>query len=409
MTDARSSPVAPSQRHEIIDIVRGFALFGVLVANLAFTAQWFATPESVLESMATATIDGYVDLALLYLVDHKFISLFSMLFGLGLAMQVRRARERGQPIGGFLFRRMLVLWLIGMAHAVFVWHGDILQYYAVAGVTLLVFGRFSQRTILMSGLCLGVLSGLMPWIGLLLGQGGVDPGSEEVLARRYQTMTEGSYLDIVRMNMDVIRSDYAKVFGDIASSAVIWYLGPLWKALIGYAIGLSGLHERPEDLARIARRLLPWTLLIGLTVGSIPVVSLVGWDVWLSSGGPWARLLMVPVEFASVALAAGYACILVILWNRGTGRRIIGSLAPVGRTALTNYIMQSVLMVLVLYGIGFGLIGRIGGTLCIAASILIFGMQVAASAWWLRRFRFGPVEWLWRSLSYWKLQPMRRR
>ena len=406
MTEESSAPVALNQRHEIVDIVRGFALFGVLVANLSFTALWFATPGPTLEAMSTATLDGYVDLLQVWLVDHKFIALFSLLFGLGLAMQVRRARERGHSMVVLYLRRMLVLWVIGMAHAILVWHGDILQYYAVAGVTLLFLGCLPRRVVLATGLLLGVLSGLLPFLGWLLDQAAVVP--DAVVEARYRAMTGGSWLDIVRMNLGVIRSDYSKVFDDLAGSALVWYLGPLWKAMIGYSIGLSGLHERPQDLARVARRMMPWFLGIGLSISVVPVVAIIGWDVWLASGGSWARILQVPVEFAAVALALGYACLLIVLWDRGVWHRAIGSLAAVGRTALTNYVMQSVLMVVLLYGIGFGLIGRVGNAACVAMSVAIFATQIAASAWWLRRFRFGPIEWLWRSLTYGRVQPMRR-
>ena len=406
MTKQSSSPVTPTQRHEIIDIVRGFALFGVLVANLSFTALWFATPETTVEAMSTATLDGYVDLLQVWLVDHKFIALFSLLFGLGLAMQVRRARERGHSMTRLYLRRMVVLWIIGMAHAILVWHGDILQYYAVAGVMLLFIGRLPRRIVFATGLLLGVLSGLMPYLGWLLDQ--VAANTDALLEQRYQIMTRGNWLDIVRMNLGVIRSDYSKVFDDLAGSAVVWYLGPLWKAMIGYTIGLSGLHERPQDLVRVSRRLMPWFLSIGLSLSVVPVVAIVGWDVWLTSGGPWARLLWVPVEFAAVALALGYACLLIVLWDRGVWHRAIGSLASVGRAALTNYVMQSVLMVVLLYGMGFGLIGRVGGAACVAMSVAIFACQIVSSAWWLRRFRFGPIEWLWRSLTYGRMQPMRR-
>ena len=178
--------------------------------------------------------------------------------------------------------------------------------------------------------------------------------------------------------------------------------------MLGYAIGMSGLHERGDDLLRAARRFLPWTLVLGLIGNAIPVVILIGWGVWLTEGPLWARLLWVPTEFAAMSLAIAYACGLVILWNRAGSGRVLGLLAPVGRMALTNYLLQSVLFVLVLYGIGLGLVGTIGATICVVVSVVIFTVQIGFSALWLRVFRFGPIEWIWRSLTYLKVQPLLR-
>ena len=140
----------------------------------------------------------------------------------------------------------------------------------------------------------------------------------------------------------------------------------------------------------------------------IPAVALIGWDLWLPDGGLRARLFWSPFEFAAFLLAIAYACGLVILWNRAATTRIVGLFAPVGRLALTNYVMQRVLFVLLLYGIGLGLIGRVGTTACVGLSVAIFCGQVVVSAWWLRFCRFGPLEWAWRSLTYLKPQPIRR-
>ena len=412
MTESVLAPVAPSRRHEIVDIVRGFALFGVLVANMVYTAEWFATPEDVRAALPTAMLDELVGLVLLVLIDFKFITLFSMLFGLGLAMQLRRSRDRGQTLAPIFLRRMFFLWIIGIAHAVLIWPGDILQFYAVVGVVLLFISRFSPGVIVAAAFGLGLVCSLIPALGWVLNAGGIEADAltqtVDEVDPKYLAMTEGSYLDIVRMNIGVIVSDYTNVINDIANSAVIWYLGPLWKAMLGFAIGASGLYERSGDLLRVAKRFLPWTLAFGLAGSLIPAVVLIGWEVWLTEGALWARLLWVPVEFAILSLAIAYACGLVILWNSAGAAPLLGRLAPVGRMALTNYLSQSVLFVFILYGIGLGLVGEIGATVCVVISVVIFAAQIALSGWWLKVYRFGPVEWFWRSLTYLKLQPLRR-
>ncbi|MCH2133131.1 MAG: DUF418 domain-containing protein [Phycisphaerales bacterium] len=406
------NPVAPSSRHEIVDIVRGFALLGVLVANLVYTAQWFATPEEVLAALPTAALNEIVDLFLVVFVDFKFLTLFSMLFGLGLALQIRRAQARGQAFAPTFLRRMILLWIIGVAHSTLIWSGDILQYYAMVGVVLLLLSRLSIRTIVVTAIVLGVLCSLLPVLSWVLHA--VAPEVDSIpeaagdINPKYLVITEGSYLDIIRMNVAITLNDYASVVTDVANSSLYWFLVPLWKAMLGYAIGATGLHERSDDLLRLAKRWLPWTLVLGLAGSLIPAIALIGWGLWLTEGGLVARLLWVLVEFAAVLLAIAYACVLVILWNRGGVARVLGLLAPVGRMALTNYIMQSVLFILVLYGIGLGLVGEIGATGCVIVSLVIFAAQAALSGWWLTVFRFGPLEWAWRSMTYWKLQPMRR-
>ena len=154
------------------------------------------------------------------------------------------------------------------------------------------------------------------------------------------------------------------------------------------------------------RRVLPWALLVGLAGNGYMNA---GWefDLWRPESEFLRAVLTSLHEFWIVSLSIGYLCALVVLHQHPRWGRRISCLAPVGRMALTNYLLHSVSFIVLFYGIGLGLLGRAGSAVCVLLSVAIFAVQIGFSAWWLNRFRFGPVEWLWRSLTYGKLQPLR--
>jgi uncharacterized protein len=166
------------------------------------------------------------------------------------------------------------------------------------------------------------------------------------------------------------------------------------------------LQESERHVA-LFRRVFVWALTIGLVGNAAAGVGAV-LDVEVMAPSSPLTLLWVLVEIAMFALSIAYLCGLALLYQRAAWRRRLAWLAPVGRMALTNYLTQSVLLVLLYYGVGAGLLGRVGTALCLVFCVVLFGLQMVVSAWWLARFRFGPVEWLWRCLTYGRRQPFRR-
>ncbi len=404
-----ASPTEPPSRYVLVDVVRGFALYGVLLANMVWTTQWFALTNGQRAAIPTAATDPVFGFLVFALVDYKFYTLFAMLFGLGFAMQLSKAAERGPGFLRIYIRRILILLVIGLAHGFFLWFGDILHQYALIGLILILFRNRSDRFILTTAAAIALFTALMPFIRFL-GVGGLvfdGSGFEMSAGERFAVMTEGTWRDVVEMNMAFFVAEYSH-WTLAFDSALYWWTSILWKFMVGFVVGRRMWLQNAREHVDMYRRIFPRALLIGL-YGSAFLAAMVWFvdDAYPEVNSALLSLLWLTAEVGLVALSAAYLSGLVLLFQRPAWRRRLEWLAPVGRMALTNYLMQSVLLVALFYGQGLGLLGRVGTTGCIALSIVLFGGQILFSRWWLTRFRFGLMEWLWRSVTYGKLQPLR--
>jgi len=411
-TTGNAAPALGSERFELIDIIRGFALFGVMVANMVWITQWFALTSEDRAAMPTARVDDIVGSLSYLLIDYKFYTIFSMLFGLGFAMQLTRSAQRGQPISALYARRLAILFVLGMAHGILLWFGDILHIYAMIGFVLLNVSGCSDKTLLRWALGIAVLVGSLPfiqWCTITLGwtfeHESTDPNKKTEL---FLAISDGTWLDIVRLNWNAFFDAYTdRILG--MDGTIYWFLSVLWKFLVGFVIGRRMLLQHAEQHLRLYRRVLPWALGIGLIGGGAVWLADAFFDVWLADESSPVSLVWIFIELSTAALSIAYICILVLLFQRPSERRWISMLAPVGQMALTNYLFQSVQLVLLFYGVGLGLMGRVGTTGCLAICFVSFVLQIVVSAWWLRYFRFGPAEWAWRCLTYGQRYPLRRR
>ncbi len=383
------APVSQNERIQILDILRGFAVFGILVVNIG----GFAAPSFWPGYIAPDDLPWYDDLAgklVQFLAEAKFYSIFSFLFGLGFSVQLSRAAAKGRDIRSFYPRRLLILLGFGILHAVLLWTGDILRLYALLGFALLAFHRRATRTLLVWAGIFFSLSFL--FLALFNSQGGAGtagiPGLDLVGMARY-AYTSGTYLEFL-------------LFQAIASLGSFFVLlftqGPSVMALflLGLLAGRLRLFEQLPERRSLAKTTLLCGLALGLAGSSLMVFSNTGWmkALGLTLGAP--------------ALAAAYISALALLSLRPAGARLLAPLGQVGRMALTNYVLQSLVCAFLFYGFGLGLYERVGASILLGASLLIYLAQIPLSLWWLKRFQFGPLEWLWRSLTYRKRQPMRR-
>jgi len=369
-------PVLPSQRIVALDILRGFALFGVL---LAYTLWNLGSPPEETYSRTDRTLNDVLPA----LIDGKFYTLFACLFGLGFAIQLKRAADRGVSIVPIYCRRLLALLLIGLAHALLLRNGDILVPYAVLGFCLLPLRNASNRTLVavavISLLYADVARGVWQLAGLPLPQRPGDTAGLGYLAENYAW----------------VRYWYA--------SAVFSCLDALPLFLVGLYIGRGDFLER----AAAYRRGL-WRILIAGLV--IAVLAYAGRDLLMSSRGP-APLFVVQRlapklwKIHSWGLAAFYASSWLLLCQNVACRRWLAPLGAVGRMSLTNYILQAVFVVPVC--LAFGLFDNVTPSLGLLLGLTVWSVQVPTSVWWLKHFRFGPAEWVWRSLTYGHPQPMR--
>ena len=401
------APVASADRLETLDVLRGFALLGILAMNIRAMAAPFGAymyPYALFD-YAGLNREAYIFTSTVF--DLKMMGLFAMLFGAGAILYAAKSTEAGKAPRALWFRRMFWLLVIGLAHAYLIWDGDILVPYALCGLLLLWWVRRLPARALAAG-AVGLLA-----IGALLslGHGAMWEGMSEAeraqeaemwmptpdqTARQLAHML-GSYPQVVAHRATFVLMSQTFYFAFF----FFWRCGGMM--LLGMALYKWGFLDgrRPaRDYVRAAAICIP----LGLALAWYGTVALervrflmpqrTTADLWNYTGS----------VFASI----GYAAALILLVKRGAAGRLRKALAAVGQMAFTNYLLQSVITSVVFLGWGFGLAGRFDYAQQLIVVAAIWAFQLVVSGAWLGRYRFGPAEWLWRSLTYWQVQPMRR-
>jgi len=399
---AHMTPVRASERIEFIDLLRGAALFGILAANMRGLNAPAATYGHI-----DLLFSGFLDLFAQGLIDTfisgKFITLFACLFGLGFAVQMSRAEARGVRVGSFYPRRLLVLLGFGVIHGALVWWGDILVAYALMGFVLLAFRTRSQQIVLnwAAGILLGVLITMTVMFSVEQVRGPRPPQPHpqrepQELARVVRVFNEGPQTARAAENLRAWTTYLAKDVGVLAFLPTFLFGLWIWRRGV-----IQDLAAHDAAIRKVCVVALP----VGLALSAFHVVA-AGMRV-----GPRPHdLLFLATTAASYygpfVLALGYAAGLALLVQRAEWHRRLAFFAPVGRMALTNYLMQSV--VCVAFFTSTGLYGKVGPALGLVATLLLYSAQVWFSNWWLARYRFGPMEYAWRTLTYGRLGPLRR-
>ncbi len=401
-------PTRPRDRIEVLDILRGFALFGILLVNM----RVFSGPGELSTQLFTGSADRVASGLIEFFAQQKFLSLFTFLFGLGFALQMGRAKARGARFAPIYCRRLLGLLLIGVLHGFFLADVDTLQAYVLVGFLLLFFRHRSPRTILITAfVCL-----LIP-----IGRDAVELKLREIHLANPQAAEEMRREDADRAAARRARLEaYAKgTYGEIVvHRAKFWkrvYFSldfyPSWLGeefvmfLLGLYVGRRRIFENLSVHLPFIRKILWWVLGLGLLCTAVSYAMSQLTDPALPYlTRPLGSLLW---AVGAPALSFFYASILLLLAQRQIWKPRLYPLATAGRMALTNYLLQSVICTTIFYSYGLGLYGQVGPAAGVSLTVLIFVTQIMLSVWWMRRFRFGPVEWLWRTLTYGKLQPMR--
>jgi uncharacterized protein len=392
-TEAASAPAR--ERIVALDVVRGVAVGGILFANVfVFFGLTFLPPERA-AALPTAAADQVALFLERVFVEGKFYSIFSLLFGIGFGVQLARGGDAAVP----RFRRRLRILLgIGAIHAVFIWAGDILMLYALLGFTMPWFARKSDRELLRwTVILLAIPSALYIvaftlWtlVGAATAPAAPGSGMPADILGLIERMGTGSLADAFVGNLVLLAGRWAELFATMRFPKVLgmFVLG-LWAVRTGIAL----------DPAAHRSRLVRWCLLgwgVGLPANLIAAWAFERWPYLPPSPGALLGVAMQAVGIPLLAL--GYAATVALLVV--DGRRFITVFSPVGRMALTNYLTHSIVCVLLSYGFGLALWWRIGASTAIGIAAAIVLAQIPLSALWLARFRFGPVEWIWRRLTY---------
>jgi uncharacterized protein len=408
---AALAPVFEPERIVTLDVLRGIALLGVCVANvwLWFSGIAFRFP-GYREELHRFSLDSAVFFAIAVFVSGKAISTFSFLFGHGFAIQMLRAESRGRSVVPAYVRRLTVLLILGIAHMTLLWYGDILAAYAALGFVLLLFRKRKDRTLLVWAAILLVavplLLGGIPWAFAAAGSPLPTPNLAEIAKQNAATLAafqNGPYPEIVRENLHQAGKFYA-------GRKMPWLLFVLGLFLIGLYAGRRRVFEDVASHRLAFRKIARWGLSIGLPASMVTAVlqSTTEPDVVLAR--PELMLVLMTISMAgTIPLAAGYVATATLALEHPEWQRRFGIFAPAGRMALTNYLTQTVVMLLIFYPYGAGLVGRTGPAFGLVIALAVYAVQMVISRVWLTYFRFGPLEWVWRSLTYGALQPMRIR
>ena len=444
----KAKPVEELERVASVDVIRGVALLGILAMNIV----GFGWPESVYNTPTRDPDAGTIDIALWafnHLVfDTKMITLFSMLFGAGLVLMSDRAETRGAKVRGIFYRRITWLLVIGCIHAYLIWDGDVLVWYALCGFLLYPFRKLRPRTLIITGVCCNLLMvplllsfkyGGMPYmkataerfnakedawkaamkdhpddknIGMLK-PGGWDEGVRDAWK---EMKDEPPKREDFLKQIATHRSGYFKIVKERAKQLI-------WGQTMGFVVGIwwlvggrmligMGLMKLGVFSSQLSHRtyvmMMVWGYGIGMpllifdTYHQITNDFFVGHNLSYMLAG-WEFLLL----YGSLPVVIGHIGLVMLICQTGAIPWLTRRLAAVGRMALSNYLFDSIVFTTIFYGYGFDLFATIHRPMLYLMVLMVWTFQLVISPIWLEHFRFGPAEWLWRSLTYWRFQSMR--
>jgi uncharacterized protein len=402
----RPEPVDTVHRIASIDVLRGFALLGILVMNI----QSFSMPDAAYLNPAAygdlTGINRWVWIVSHLLTDQKMMGIFSMLFGAGILLMSSRVEQRGGRPGPIHYRRMAWLALFGLLHGHLLWPGDILWFYGVSGLVVYPFRKRSPKALVASAVIfLAIGSALFMLLGYFIR--GLPPGQlEEFAQENWQPTAE-----MIRDEIATFRGGWLGQM-PIRSSAAFFMetflflllLG--WKTIGNMLLGMA-LFKWGVITGELPRSTYRRMAIAGFLIG-LPIVTV---GVWKNFAADWdVRYSMFFGSqynyWGAIVVDVGWIGAIMLAATSQKSAWLTTPLAAVGRMAFSNYIMQTLICSAIFYGNGFGLFGGVSRVEQSLVVVAIWAIQLVISPWWLHRFRYGPLEWLWRSLTYWRRMPL---
>lgn len=380
-----SPQVISEQRLLLVDLLRGAALLGILAVNCWFFASsWLrlGAPEPDFSSGLDAVAYG---LAVLLFATKSYL-LFAFLFGVSFVLQQQAAQQADADFTARMRRRLLGLMVLGLLHGLLLYPGDILLLYGLLGFLLLGMRRTPPATLVRRGIVLTVTAAvLLGLLGLLSWTAPADVAAQD--ADAIATQVRGSPGDVLAANV----ADYGSA---LASVLFVQALPALAAMLVGMAAARSGYLRDAARQARDWRRV----RIIAPTVGLLGAVVLTAASL-AQTAGP-LLLGFAVTTITAPFLTATYVALLTAWWRRSPDHPVLGGIAAAGRLALTNYLGQSLLLALLFTGYGLAWMDQVSAVQTVLIVAAIFLLQVVASAWWVRRHRYGPAEWVLRRWTY---------
>lgn len=395
------NPVPVNERIATLDIVRGFALLGILIMNMpGFATSFFVEADG--SHLWTSQLDIRAEMVRDMLFSGKFNSMFSLLFGIGFTIQLGRLMER-QPDRAIAIyvRRLLVLMAFGLLHATVFWTGDVLHIYALLGILLLFLRNVSNRAIV--GMIVACL--IYPAVSGTLRLIVMTPETVARLVAEAQAFEASNNLAYGHGSFVAAAREHGREFLYFYDNPFsLWgtfgfYVQMTTTMLIGFLIGRNGWVRRIPEFLPTIKRLQWWALGVGIVCAL--VFGILGEMNRAPGPSPVKILISVSYVTCRLAMMIFYVLTIVRLAQLPAWQRRFAPMATAGRMPLTNYLMQTLIATTIFYGWGFGNWNKVGPAAGLALAFAIFFViQVPLSLWWLRRFDYGPLEWLWRFATY---------
>ncbi len=402
-----AAPVAQNERIDSLDVLRGFALLGILVMNIMSFAMPFSAYFNPTAWGDMSGANYWVWFFSHLLFDQKFMTIFSMLFGAGIIVFTTRAAERGRSPAALHYRRTFWLLLIGAVHAYLLWYGDILVLYAMCALIIYPARKLPPGWALAIGIFLLTIgSAFSLMAGLTMQYWPPEaiaemsdfwkPGTEKIQAEiaAYTGPWSGQLAHRVEMSLG-FHTGYFLKWG-------FWRAGGLM--LVGMALFKLGIFSA----ARAAKAYVTMAV-VGLLVGLPLIYTGIRMNEAAQFDLRYSFFLGAQFNYwGSLLMGTAYIGILMLFCQRVGGGWLKQSLRAVGQMAFTNYLMHTLICITIFYGPGLGMFAQVNRVGQIGIVLGVWALQLVYSPIWLRHYRFGPFEWLWRSLTYWRPQPMQR-
>jgi len=406
------APVQTTQREVFMDVLRGFAILGIFIANLN-GFSWYNGSAKATGPYLLPGADNTMSFLHQMFIEGKFYSIFSLLFGWGIALQFKRAEERGINALPTVRRRLFFMLLLGAVHLL-LWPGDIVFFYAILAFVLLPLRKLSNKTLLITG-CLLVLSPIllywlkMTWPVLNYPADLAIKTATKVESSLFTIKSEQDFLNIMKHGNSWFEQVQMNVVGFFYRYNYLFFVSRIPKVLgiflIGYVIGRSDFYKNILQHKKIVY----WAIGIGLVVG-LPAnyflayyMSNHGGDYWQLKTKGFYQTIFYALGVAPLAMA--YVGLFMLSFQKVAGKKVLSVFTPVGKMAFSNYILQTLIGSFVFLGPGLGYFGEVGPVYYTIFGVVVFIFQIILSTIWLKFFNYGPVEWIWRSATYKKWQP----
>ena len=402
-----SSRLKPTNRITIVDALRGFALAGIVICHVVENYIGSVPTAEFNDAVHQGLIDDIVDGFIGIFLRGKFIALFSFLFGLSFFIQMDNAHTKGKRFGTRFLWRLILLFAIGFVHSLF-YRGDILTVYAILGIFLIPFYNVSNKWLL--GIAALLFMGLARFL-LFASIGGegvftnfdINPESPKVLAY-YDTLKNGTLLDVFATNATQGHIDKAEfqygVFGRGYFTFAFF--------LVGLFVGRSGFFKRYKEEPKLMKKILVYSLIALVVSFGIMAGGFISMGTNFNLQSWNAMIGLTGMDMSNAAMTIIYIVLFTMWFKKSKGEKLLLKFAPYGRMALTNYVLQSIIFTFVFFGWGFGLIGELRQVYTFLLALLFIALQMLVSKWWMQYFKYGPLEWLWRSLTFFKIFPFRK-